>query len=99
MRFLDRVRPDYVVSFHQPLHGVGRSGLVRGRAFQERLAHGLGLPLKAFNCHRGCHGTMTEWFNARFPGVALTVEYGRRMTVRQLRTAPGRLLRAVGVHG
>jgi predicted deacylase len=96
MRFLDRVRPDYVVSFHQPLHGVGRSGLVRGRAFQARLAHGLRLPLKAINCDRGCPGPMTVWFNARFPGVALTVEYGRRMTARQLRTAPAALLHAVG---
>jgi hypothetical protein len=41
---------------------------------------------------------MTEWFNAHFRGVALTVEYGHRMTHRQLRTAPGRLLRAVGAH-
>jgi hypothetical protein len=98
MAFLGWLRPAYVVSFHQPLHGVGRSGLARGRSFQGRVAHALRLPLKAFNCTRGCHGTMTEWFNAHFRGVALTVEYGHRMTHRQLRTAPGRLLRAVGAH-
>ena len=98
MAFLEKVRPAYVVSFHQPLHGVGRSGLARGRTFQARVAHALRLPLKAFNCSSGCHGTMTEWFNANFPGVALTVEYGRHLTHRQLRTAPAALLRAVGAH-
>ena len=38
---------------------------------------GCGLPVKSFNCSGVCHGTMTEWFNATFPGVAVTVEYGR----------------------
>jgi hypothetical protein len=40
---------------------------------------------------------MTEWFNASFPGVAVTVEYGHRMSKRQAnRTGPNGLLRAVG---
>jgi hypothetical protein len=96
MAFLERLRPAYVLSFHQPLHGVGRSGLARGRAFQGRVARALRLPLRSFNCSHGCHGTMTEWFNARFPGVALTVEYGARLSRRQLRTGPGAVLRGVG---
>jgi predicted deacylase len=96
MAFLERLRPAAVVSFHQPLHGVGRSGLPRGRALQSRLAHRLHLPLKSFNCRSGCHGTMTEWFNARFPGVAITVEYGRHLSRHQRHTAPAALLRAVG---
>lgn len=98
MRFLKRIRPDRVVSFHQPLHGVGRTGLHRGRTFQRRLSRQLGLPLRSFNCHGGCHGTMTDWFNAHFRGVAITVEYGARMTRHQLRTGPRRLLLAVGAH-
>lgn len=98
MRFLKKIRPDRVVSFHQPLHGVGRSGLHRGRTFQRKLSRRLGLPLRNFDCNGGCHGTMTDWFNARFPGVAITVEYGPGMTRHQLRTGPRRLLRAVGAH-
>ena len=28
------------------------------------------------DCGGVCHGTMTGWFNNRFRGAALTVEYG-----------------------
>ena len=73
-RFLADVRPRFVVSFHQPLHGVGRSR--GGKAFQRRLARGLGLSIKAFNCTGRCTGTMTSWHNARFAGTAITVEFG-----------------------
>lgn len=73
-RFLRDVRPTLMVSFHQPLHGIGRSG--ERRAFQRRLSRGLGLPLKAFNCTGHCTGTMTSWFNHAYSGTAITVEFG-----------------------
>jgi len=58
-----------------------------------RLHRGLRLPIKSFNCSGACHGTMTEWFNAGFPGVAITVEYGRRVSRQQAtRTGPTGLL-------
>jgi hypothetical protein len=39
---------------------------------------------------------MTEWFNANFPGVAVTVEYGRGLSRTQAnRTGPNGVLRAV----
>jgi len=96
MAFLKTVRPDYVISFHQPLHGVGRAGR-KGRTFVRRLHRGLHLPVKSFNCSGVCHGTMTEWFNASFPGVAVTVEYGRGVSRRQsVSTGPRGVLRAVG---
>jgi protein MpaA len=96
MAFLRLVRPRYVVSFHQPLDGVGRAG-PKGATFVQRLHRGLGLPVKSFNCTGVCHGTMTEWFNHSFPGVAVTVEYGRGVSVRQAtRSGPAGLLRAVG---
>ena len=96
MAFLEQVRPQYVISFHQPLHGVGRAG-AKGRALVRRLHRGLGLPVKSFDCSGTCHGTMTEWFNAHFPGVAVTVEYGRGVSRRQARVSgPDGLLRAVG---
>jgi protein MpaA len=96
MGFLKAVRPAYVISFHQPLRGVGRAGR-KGTAFVRRLHRGLRLPVKSFNCSSVCHGTMTEWFNAAFPGVAVTVEYGRGLSRRQAtRTGPDGLLRAIG---
>jgi predicted deacylase len=96
MAFLRQIRPQFVVSFHQPLHGVGRT-VPRGRAFVQRLHRGLRLPVKSFNCSGRCHGTMTEWFNANFRGVAVTVEYGRGVSRKQARrTGPTGLLKAVG---
>ena len=96
MAFLRQIRPNYVVSFHQPLYGVGRTG-GKGGSFVQRLHRGLGLPVRSFNCSGVCHGTMTEWFNATLPGIAVTVEYGRGLSTRQAtRTGPTGLLRAVG---
>jgi predicted deacylase len=98
MAFLRKIHPNYVVSFHQPLNGVGRT-VRRGSAFVQRLHRGLRLPVKAFNCSGVCHGTMTEWYNANFRGVAVTVEYGRGLSRRQAtRIGPAGLLRAVGAH-
>jgi murein tripeptide amidase MpaA len=56
MAFLRNIRPTYVVSFHQPLRGVGRAGC-KGAPFVRRLHSGLGLPIKSFNCSGTCHGT------------------------------------------
>ena len=96
MRFLRRIHPDFVVSFHQPLHGVGRTD-GKGGYFVQRLHRGLRLPVKSFNCSGVCHGTMTEWFNATQSGIAVTVEYGRGLSNRQAtRTGPTGLLQAVG---
>ena len=82
-RFLHQVRPTYVVSFHQPLHGVGRDD--ERRPFQRRLARGLGLRIKPFNCSGVCHGTMTSWYNAHHDGTAITVELGPSPSRRYLR--------------
>ena len=96
MAFLRSVRPAYVISFHQPLRGIGRAG-AKGRGLVKRLHRGLKLPVKSFNCSGACHGTMTEWFNATFPGVAVTVEYGRGVSRKQAtRTGPSGILRSVG---
>lgn len=95
MRFLTSVNPRFVISFHQPLHGVDTS-YGKARPLALRLVDGLGLPPSVFNCHRGCHGTMTQWFNKKFPGSALTVEYGARLSWRQANvTGPAGVLSAV----
>jgi murein peptide amidase A len=95
MAFLRAVRPTYVVSFHQPLHGVDTS-YWKTRTLARKLSRNLDLPRKRFTCNHGCHGTMTQWFNKRLPGAALTVEYGPRMTWRQKYvTGPAGLLASI----
>lgn len=93
MRFLSRKRPAYVLSFHQPLHAVDVTERPR---FSRRVARTLGLPTSHLDCGGRCHGTMTMWFNHRFPGFALTVEYGAHPTRQRLRAAPDRILRIFG---
>jgi len=93
MAFLSKVKPAYVLSFHQPLHGVD---ITARPAFSRRVAQALGLPMTHLNCGSSCHGTMTMWFNHAFPGFALTVEYGPSPSAAKLRAAPDRILRLFG---
>jgi predicted deacylase len=91
MRFLSDVRPDYVLSFHQPLHGVDIGNKRPG--FSRRVANVLDLPATNLDCGGVCHGTMTGWFNHHFKGFALTVEYGARPPRRLMQvTAPRQVL-------
>ena len=92
MSFLDRVKPKYLVSWHQPLNGVDSYG-VKNRNLMHRLSQGLDLPIRYLDCHGSCHGTMTGWYNARHPGAAITVEYGS--SARSLRTMKTRDANAV----
>ncbi|MFT4263857.1 MAG: DUF2817 domain-containing protein [Nocardioides sp.] len=97
MAFLRSVRPDYVVSFHQPLNGVDT--LTKSQAIGKRIAKALGLRRKAFTCNGGCHGNLTQWFNAHFSGTAVTVELGAHPSSAFLRrTAPTALLRVFDAH-
>ena len=96
MRFFTQVDPRYVVSFHQPLDGVDVSAR-KPRTFAYRLADKLNLPRKDFVCGGVCHGTFTEWFNNKFAGMAVTVEYGQHPTRHRMRvTAPRQLIAALG---
>ena len=96
MRFARHIRPDFIVSFHQPLFGVDMLGSKRPR-FARRRAHEIRLPTKNFDCNGGCHGTMTQWFNRRFPGFMVTIEYGASPSSRYVNTfGPRALLRTIG---
>jgi len=96
MRFLHRVSPDYVISFHQPLHGIDVRGAKEPR-WTRRLAENLRLPIHRIDCGGACHGTMTQWFNARHDGFAITVEMGSSPSVRYLtKVAPRGVLRSIG---
>ena len=83
MRFLRQVRPDWILSFHQPLRGVDTD--TKDPAFARRVAKHLNLPRTTLDCGGVCHGTMTGWFNRTFPGTAITVEYGARPGRRLMR--------------
>jgi murein peptide amidase A len=93
MAFLAKVRPAYVLSFHQPLHAVD---VTERPAFSKRVARALHLPMSRLTCGSTCHGTMTMWFNHRFKGFALTVEYGADPPRAMLRAAPDKILRLFG---
>jgi protein MpaA len=93
MRFLSRVRPAYILSFHQPLHAVD---ITERPKFSKRVARALGLPMSRLTCGSTCHGTMTMWFNHRFKGFALTVEYAGNPPRKKLRAAPDKILKLFG---
>ena len=93
MRFLAKVKPAYVLSFHQPLHAVD---ITQRPKFSKKVAHALDLPMSRLDCGSSCHGTMTMWFNHRFKGFALTVEYGASPAKVKLRAAPRKILRLFG---
>jgi protein MpaA len=97
MTFLEEVDPRRVISFHQPLHGVDTD--TKDAGFARRLARALRLPRTSLDCGGMCHGTMTMWFNHRFRGSALTVEYGSRPSRHRMAVqAPRQLLGAIGAH-
>ena len=97
MAFLRKIDPDYVLSFHQPLHGVDT--LTPHKKFSHKVAKKLHLPTKRFSCNGGCHGTMTMWFNRHFDGKALTIEYGSHPGRKYLRsTVVRRVLNIFGAH-
>jgi murein peptide amidase A len=98
MRFLRDIRPDYVLSFHQPLYGVDTDNKRPG--FSRHVARTLRLPATNLDCGGVCHGTMTGWFNHRFKGFAVTVEYGARPPRRLMQeVAPRQVLRIFDAFG
>lgn len=76
MRFLRDVRPRTTLVLHQPLFGID-SYRAKSMTLVRRLSRDTGLPVRSFDCRGGCHGTLTDWHNARLPGRAVTVELGR----------------------
>jgi protein MpaA len=97
MAFLKDIDPHRVISFHQPLNGVDTD--TKDPRFARRLARALRLPQTSLNCGGLCHGTMTGWFNHRFRGSALTVEYGVRPARRRMvLEAPRQVLDVLGAH-
>lgn len=76
--FLERVRPQALISFHQPF-GVVDLTHERARPAARRLARDLGMPARVVNCSGPCHGTLTGWADAR-GAIAITVELPPRVS-------------------
>ena len=95
MRFLRDIKPAYVLSFHQPLNAVDVH--VERPKFAHKVARKLNLPTSNLDCGGVCHGTMTGWYNHRYRGFALTVEYGQHPSRRRMAvTAPRQVLSVFG---
>ena len=77
---------------HQPLFGVD-SYRAKSMTLVRRLARELDLPVRSFDCGGGCHGTLTDWHNARLPGRAVTVELARTASDWRVRHTARGLLR------
>ena len=73
MAFLDRLRPDLVVSLHQAFASVDVSN-PRTSVWARQLARALRLRMRAVPCAGPCTGTLTSWYNAFYAGIAITVE-------------------------
>ncbi|KRB76170.1 hypothetical protein ASE01_14200 [Nocardioides sp. Root190] len=101
MDFLTTVRPDYIVSIHQPLNGIGRNNI--DVAWEKRLSANLRLPRRYFgvgNPSGTVSPTMTGWYNDRRGhfGVATTVEYAARTSSTYRNSFAGRgILRAARI--
>jgi hypothetical protein len=90
MRLLRRVAPRTVLIFHQPLFGVD-SYRAKSMRLVRRLSRDTGLPIKPFDCHDGCHGTLTDWYNTHLDGRAVTIEFARTASSGRI----GRVARAL----
>ena len=93
MRFLRDIKPAYILSFHQPLDAVDIH--VERPRFARKVANKLNLPTSNLDCGGVCHGTMTGWYNHRYRGFALTVEYGAHPSRKRMRTTASRQVLSV----
>jgi predicted deacylase len=90
-RLVRRVQPELVVTFHQPLFGVGTND--KGMRTVRAIAQEMRLPVRDFNCTGVCRGTFTGWVNHRTAGLAVTVEFGRSAPYWRIRRAATALVR------
>jgi protein MpaA len=82
--FLEAVKPDVVLIYHQHGNGVDsyrqkNAGLTQGLAAKMKLA------VKSFDCLGECRGTLAGWFNTAQAGAALTVELPAKVTTKRVK--------------
>lgn len=89
-RLVRRVDPWLIVTFHQPLFGIGAND--KGMRTVRALAAGMRLPVKSYSCTGVCRGTFTGWVNHRTDALAVTVEFARTAPAWRIRRAERALL-------
>ncbi|NRQ49801.1 M14 family zinc carboxypeptidase [Aeromicrobium stalagmiti] len=94
--FADAIKPEYTISFHQPLDGIDIRDTGNNK-WAKRLADQIRLPRKAFDCFSSCHGTYSMWFRKHHAkGAVITVEMPRSPSKKYLtRIAPRAILRSL----
>jgi predicted deacylase len=93
MAFLKQVKPTAVVVFHQPLDAVDL-GYPRSHAAAKAFGRWMGMDVWSIPCGgRPCHGTLTDWVDARLKAVGLTVELSRAPDDAELERAANASIR------
>jgi murein peptide amidase A len=90
-RFVKKLNPALIVTFHQPLFGVGAN--TKAMPIVRAIAAGIHLPVRSFSCTSACYGSFTSWVNHRTDGVAVTVEFGEHAAKKRIRRAARTVLR------
>jgi protein MpaA len=73
LRFLSRVRPTAVLSYHQAFDVVD-IGHPRSAAAGRHLADWMGELARPVPCSGPCYGTLTQWVDEQLGAIAITVE-------------------------
>jgi murein peptide amidase A len=89
-RFVLKLEPALVVTFHQPLFGVGAN--TKAMPVVRAIASGIHLPVRSFSCTGKCPGSFTSWVNHRTAGIAVTVEFGEHASAKRIRRAARTML-------
>jgi protein MpaA len=92
IRFLTRVRPAAVLSYHQAFDLVDITH-ERSRAAGRRLAAAMGERAAIVTCAGPCHGTLTQWVDRSLETIAITVELDGRVSGAEARRAATAVLR------
>ena len=74
MGFLARVKPDWILA--STSRCTASTSPSSGRPSPAGSRASSACRRTTLDCGGVCHGTMTGWYNHRFGGFALTVEYG-----------------------
>lgn len=85
MTWLTSIRPDALVSLHQPF-GVVDVTHRRSRALGRELAARMGLPTERVGCPGRCHGTLTGWADETLSALAWTVELAPRPSTSDIQS-------------
>jgi protein MpaA len=92
VRFLTRVKPTAVLSYHQAFDLVDITH-ERSRAAGRRLAAWMGEKAAIVTCAGPCHGTMTQWVDGELKAIAITVELDHHVSAAEARKAATAVLR------